>query len=60
MPHIDLGNDEFGIRSLLTYRPETARPMAMLAEVLMRGPSTLTAGERELIAAYVSGRNECG
>jgi uncharacterized peroxidase-related enzyme len=60
VPHIDLGNDEFGIRSLLTYRPETARPMAMLAEVLMRGPSTLTAGDRELIAAYVSGRNECG
>ena len=59
MPHIDLGNDEFGIRSLLTYRPETARPMAMLAEVLMRGPGTLTHGERELIAAYVSARNEC-
>jgi uncharacterized peroxidase-related enzyme len=60
VPHIDLGNDEFGIRSLLKYRPETARPMAMLAEVLMRGPGTLTPGERELIAAYVSSRNECG
>jgi uncharacterized peroxidase-related enzyme len=59
VPHIDVGNDEFGIRSLLTYRPETARPMGMLAEVLMRGPSTLTSGERELIAAYVSARNEC-
>ena len=59
MPHIDLGNDEFGIRSLLTYRPETARPMGLLAEVLMRGPGTLTHGERELIAAYVSARNEC-
>ena len=47
VPHIDLGNDEFGIRSLLKYRPETARPMAMLAEVLMRGPGTLTPGERE-------------
>ena len=33
--------------------------MGMLAEVLMRGPSTLTSGERELIAAYVSARNEC-
>jgi AhpD family alkylhydroperoxidase len=59
VPHIDLGNDEFGIRSLLKYRPETARPMGMLAEVLMRGPGTLTAGERELIATYVSSRNEC-
>jgi uncharacterized peroxidase-related enzyme len=60
VPHIDLGNDEFGIRSLLKYRPETARPMGMLAEVLMRGPGTLPPGERELIAAYVSSRNECG
>jgi uncharacterized peroxidase-related enzyme len=60
VPHIELGNDEYGIRGLLTYRPETARPMAMLAEVLMRGPSTLSPGERELIAAYVSARNECG
>src|SRR5277367_861239 len=60
VPHINVGNDEFGIRSLLKYRPETALPMGMLAEVLMRGPGTLTPGERELIAAYVSSRNECG
>jgi uncharacterized peroxidase-related enzyme len=60
VPHINLGNEEFGIRSLLKYRPETAWPMGMLAEVLMRGPGTLTPGERELIAAYVSARNECG
>jgi len=59
VPHISLGNDEFGIRSLFMYRPETGRPMSMLAEVLLRGPSTLTRGERELIAAYVSSRNEC-
>jgi uncharacterized peroxidase-related enzyme len=60
VPHINLGNNEHGIRSLLTYRPETALPMGMLAEVLMCGPSTLTVGERELIATYVSSRNECG
>jgi len=30
-----------------------------LAEVLLRGDNTLTRGERELIAAYVSTRNEC-
>jgi uncharacterized peroxidase-related enzyme len=59
VPHISLGNDEFGIRSLFTYRPETAYPMCLLAEVLMRGPSTLSRGERELIATYVSSRNEC-
>src|SRR5579872_166533 len=41
------------------YRPETAQPMRMLAEILLRGPSTLTRGERELIATYVSSRNGC-
>ena len=30
-----------------------------LAEVLLRGDSTLSRGERELIAAYVSSGNEC-
>jgi uncharacterized peroxidase-related enzyme len=30
-----------------------------LAEALLRGPSSLTSAERELIAAYVSSRNEC-
>jgi len=59
MPHINLGNDEAGIRSLFMYRPETAHPMRMLAEVLLRGPSTLSRGERELIATYVSSRNGC-
>jgi uncharacterized peroxidase-related enzyme len=59
MPHIPLGNDEPGILSLFEYRPETARPLCELAEVLLRGPSTLSRGERELIASYVSSLNEC-
>src|SRR5258707_9178271 len=59
MPHISLGNDAPGIMSLLIYRPETARPLLDLAETLLRGPSSLTPGERELIAAYVSGLNDC-
>lgn len=59
MPHITLNSAEPGIRGLLRYRPETARPLSELAEVLMRGPGTLTRGERELIAAYVSALNEC-
>ncbi len=33
--------------------------MRELAEVLLRGPSTLTSGERELIATLVSNRNDC-
>jgi uncharacterized peroxidase-related enzyme len=48
-----------GIRGLLIYRPETAGPLMELAQVLLRGDSTLSAGERELIAAYVSRQNEC-
>ena len=59
MPHIALNSAEPGIRGLLQFRPETARPLSELAEVLLRGPSTLTRGERELIAAYVSSLNHC-
>ena len=59
MPHITLNSDDPGIRGLLRYRPETARPIGELTNVLLRGPSTLTRGERELIAAYVSGLNDC-
>jgi uncharacterized peroxidase-related enzyme len=59
MPHIALNSAEPGIRGLLRYRPETAGPLSELTEVLLRGPSTLTRGERELIAAYVSTLNDC-
>lgn len=59
MPHIELGNDQPGIRSLFFFRPETAAPLCDLVEVLLRGPSTLERWERELIATRVSGLNEC-
>ncbi len=39
--------------------PELAKPLHDLAEALMRGPSALGAGERELIGAYVSALNGC-
>ena len=57
MPHIALNSDEPGIRGLLRFRPETAVPLNQLAEVLLRGESTLSRGERELIGAYVSSLN---
>lgn len=61
--HIELGVDEKrypGISGPMRYRPETAKPLNELAEVLLRSPHpSLTPGERELIAAYVSGLNEC-
>lgn len=62
MSHIDLGVDETlfpGISGPLLYRPQTAAPMSELAEFLLRGENSLSRGERELIAAYVSSRNEC-
>jgi uncharacterized peroxidase-related enzyme len=43
----------------MAFRPETAKPLNELAEILLRGPSTLSPGERELIATYVSSRNDC-
>jgi len=36
-----------------------AKPLNELAEVLLVGPSTLSQGERELIATFVSARNDC-
>jgi uncharacterized peroxidase-related enzyme len=59
MPHIALPDGVPGIRSALQYRPETAKPLLELAETLLRAPNSLTSGERELIAAFVSARNEC-
>jgi uncharacterized peroxidase-related enzyme len=59
MPHISLPEGLPGITSAFAYRPDTAKPMRELAEVLLRGPNTLTSGERETIAAFVSSRNDC-
>lgn len=60
MAHINVPEGVPGIRSLVLFRPETGKPLYELAQVLLRGPSSLTEAERELIAAYVSSRNQCG
>jgi uncharacterized peroxidase-related enzyme len=57
--HIELGNAAPGIRGLFEFRPTTAEPLGHLAETLLRGDNTLSRGERELIAAYVSDLNDC-
>ncbi|GAA4443214.1 carboxymuconolactone decarboxylase family protein [Phytohabitans houttuyneae] len=62
MAHIDLGIDEKqfpGIIGLARYRPETGKPLFDLADTLLHAPNSLSRGERELIAAYVSSGNEC-
>jgi uncharacterized peroxidase-related enzyme len=59
MPHIGLPPDLPGIRGPMAFRPDTAKPLNELVDVLLRGPHTLTPGERELIATYVSSQNDC-
>jgi uncharacterized peroxidase-related enzyme len=59
MPHINLQNDLPGIRGLLAFRPETARPLGQLANILLKDTEGLTPTERELIATYVSYLNDC-
>lgn len=59
MAHIKVEEGVPGIRSLVMFRPETGKPLYDLAQVLLRGPSPLSEAERELIAAYVSHRNDC-
>jgi uncharacterized peroxidase-related enzyme len=59
MAHINLENDLPGIRGPMAFRPETAKPLNELAEILLRSSNTLPPGERELIGAYVSRLNDC-
>lgn len=61
MPHIALPEGYPGIRSLFMYSPESARPLNDLVQTLLHDPatSTLTPGERELIATYTSSLNHC-
>jgi uncharacterized peroxidase-related enzyme len=59
MPHIQLPEGLQGIRGPMAYRPETAKPLNELAEILLHAPNSLAPGERELIATYVSYLNDC-
>jgi uncharacterized peroxidase-related enzyme len=59
MPFIPLEEHLPGITGLLEYSKETAAPIRALTQILLRGESTLTEGERELIATVVSHRNAC-
>ncbi len=60
MAHINLNNNLPGIRGPMAYRPETAKPLNELAEILLRDDNnTLSRGDRELIGAYVSYLNDC-
>ncbi len=47
------------LKQVLRLQPAAGVPVAHYHEALMRGPSPFTEGERELIAAFVSGLNDC-
>lgn len=59
MAHIAVPEGVPGIRSLFASRPEVAQAMSALADILLHKPNSLTRGERETIAAYVSALNDC-
>ncbi|MBX9623265.1 MAG: peroxidase-related enzyme [Gemmataceae bacterium] len=59
MPHITLPPGAPGIIGPMLAYPETEKHLNGLAEALLRGPSSLTPAERELIATHVSNRNRC-
>ena len=44
---------------LFAYKPRATDHLARFTQEVMRGPSPLSAGQRELIAAFTSSRNQC-
>lgn len=60
MAHIQLPEGLPGIRGPMAFSPETTRPLNLLVDQLLWSTdNTLSRGERELIAAYVSSENDC-
>ncbi|MFN2397633.1 MAG: peroxidase [Gemmatimonadaceae bacterium] len=47
------------IMHLFAFKPDRTEHLAAFTQGVMRGPSPLSAGLRELIAAFTSRRNEC-
>jgi alkylhydroperoxidase family enzyme len=44
---------------LFAYKPRMTEHLSRFTQELMRGPSPLSPGQRELIAAFTSRRNQC-
>jgi len=59
MAHIQVPEGLPGILGPMAISPETTKALRELVEVLLRGPNTLTAAERETIATHVSAQNDC-
>jgi uncharacterized peroxidase-related enzyme len=52
-------DSDSGVRDILKLNPAAGKALIEYHEAVLRGPSPLSEGERELIAAYVSGLNAC-
>lgn len=59
MPHITLPEDAPGILGPMRAYPAAEKHLSGLAQAVLRGPSSLTEAEREVIATFVSSGNEC-
>jgi uncharacterized peroxidase-related enzyme len=59
MAHITLPDGVPGISGPMNAYPNSAKHLRGLAQAVLRGPSSLTEAERELIATHVSSGNEC-
>ena len=59
MPYIKTPDDIPGIRGLMNFRPDAALALNKLAQALLADDASLTRAERELIASFVSNRNNC-
>jgi uncharacterized peroxidase-related enzyme len=59
MPYINVDKNLPGMRSLMAFSPETAEPMGVLANLLLRTSDSLSMADRELIGTYVSYLNDC-
>jgi alkylhydroperoxidase family enzyme len=44
---------------MLAYHPKATDHLSRFTQEILRGPAPLSAGIRELIAAYTSHRNDC-
>lgn len=59
MPFFSYLNEDSSIRDIILRDMKFFSPLNRSVNIMLRGPSPFTIGERELIASYVSGLNEC-
>ena len=53
------GSPLSGLWHLFAFKPGMTDALSQLTQAVMRGPSPLAPGMRELIAAFTSRRNRC-